>query len=225
MIYCIGDSFTFGAELPDAMDNTTPSNFSWPALLSQKLNKPVINLGKQGSGPTRIVKRAMDCVFQDNADIIVVAWPSPDRIEWCDKNGIYDVWAGRNAAWMSEDRHKIIGRATADWVPEETDRWNYRRWLRTVILLQTFFKSNGQKYIMLQTYLSRKYNMLYMNNEYESKLIDHIDKDYFLGWPEESMMEWTYGTPTGPWGHFLEQGHKIVAEKVYEYFRHLGWIS
>jgi hypothetical protein len=38
-------------------------------------------------------------------------------------------------------------------------------------------------------------------------------------------MEWTYGTPRGPRGHFLEQGHEIVADKIYEYIRHLGWIS
>jgi hypothetical protein len=39
------------------------------------------------------------------------------------------------------------------------------------------------------------------------------------------MMEWTYETPQGPGGHFLEQGHVIVADKINEYIRHLGWVS
>jgi hypothetical protein len=56
-------------------------------------------------------------------------------------------------------------------------------------------------------------------------LLDQIDPTYYVGWPNQSMMEWTYGTPRGPRGHFLEQGHEIVADKIYEYIRHLGWIS
>jgi hypothetical protein len=39
------------------------------------------------------------------------------------------------------------------------------------------------------------------------------------------MMEWTYRTPQGPGGHFLEQGHAIVADKIYEHIRNLSWIS
>ena len=31
MIYCIGDSFTYGAELPDAMNGAQSSKFAWPA--------------------------------------------------------------------------------------------------------------------------------------------------------------------------------------------------
>jgi hypothetical protein len=38
------------------------------------------------------------------------------------------------------------------------------------------------------------------------------------------MMEWTYGSPQGPMGHFLEEGHAIVADKIYEHIRHLGWL-
>jgi hypothetical protein len=38
-------------------------------------------------------------------------------------------------------------------------------------------------------------------------------------------MEWTFGSDQGPKGHFLEQGHEIVANKIYEHIRHLSWIS
>ena len=56
-------------------------------------------------------------------------------------------------------------------------------------------------------------------------LIKQIDKDSFLGWPNESMMEWTNRVPQGPNGHFLEQGHEQVADKIYEHIRHLSWVS
>ena len=47
----------------------------------------------------------------------------------------------------------------------------------------------------------------------------------YLGWPDQSMMEWTYGVAKGPNGHFLEDGHIIVANKIYEHIRHLNWVS
>lgn len=30
------------------------------------------------------------------------------------------------------------------------------------------------------------------------------------------FVEWAYDTPHGPGGHPLEQGHKQIAEKIYE---------
>jgi len=59
----------------------------------------------------------------------------------------------------------------------------------------------------------------------DPKLVSLVNTDYFLGWPNTGMMEWTYGAEQGPGGHFLEAGHKIVANQIYEHIRHLGWIS
>ena len=65
------------------------------------------------------------------------------------------------------------------------------------------------------------------NNNYRKNntVVDQIDSTYYIGWPNETMMEWTYGTPQGPGGHFLEQGHQRVADKIYEHIRYLGWVS
>jgi multimeric flavodoxin WrbA len=57
------------------------------------------------------------------------------------------------------------------------------------------------------------------NNQYRnlnSDIVDQIDSTYYVGWPTTTMMEWTHGTPQGPNGHFLEQGHELVANKIYE---------
>ena len=53
LLYTIGDSFTYGEELP------TPSTQSWPALLSNKLNYDLINCGKPGTGNNYIIKTAI----------------------------------------------------------------------------------------------------------------------------------------------------------------------
>ena len=222
MIYCIGDSFTFGAELPDALATCRPSKSAWPYMLGLKLNKPVENLGHQGTGCTRVIKRAMDCVFKGDAEIIIIAWPNANRIEWCDEQGVFDIWPARQSELMPDERVDIIKQVTRDW-SEHTDHWNYRRWLRNIILLQTFFKANNQKYIMLQTQGTTELTNVWV--DIDRDLFKHVDPTYFLGWPNNSMMQWTQGLPQGPWGHFLSEGHAVIADKVYEHIRNLGWLS
>jgi len=39
------------------------------------------------------------------------------------------------------------------------------------------------------------------------------------------MMEWAYQCPVGPRGHFLEQGHWKVAEKIYSHMEQLSWVN
>lgn len=224
MIYCIGDSFTFGAELSDIRGEPTGlvhSKLSWPTLLSQKLNKPVKNLGHQGTGNTRVIKRAMDCVYAGDADLIIIAWPTPDRIEWCDEEGIYDIWAGRNTRWLPERRQEMVELATHSWCTE-VDHWSYRRWLRNIILLQSFFKLHNQPYMMFQTHLTQYWNELW--SERDQDLLKHVDLTHFVGWPIQGLCEWFGDAPRGPHGHPLEVGHERIADKVYEYIMTLGYI-
>jgi len=56
------------------------------------------------------------------------------------------------------------------------------------------------------------------DNEVDSRFVNikFIDKDRFIGWPTEGIVEWVYGTPHGPGGHPLEQGHQIIANKILE---------
>ena len=63
------------------------------------------------------------------------------------------------------------------------------------------------------------------SRELNVELDNQIDTTNYLGWPNESMMEWTYSAAQGPRGHFLEEGHAIVADKVYEHIRNIGWLS
>ena len=58
-----------------------------------------------------------------------------------------------------------------------------------------------------------------------SDLVEKIDTRYFVGWPNETMMDWAGTAPKGPRGHFLEEGHQRVADKIYEHIRNLGWLS
>jgi hypothetical protein len=50
----------------------------------------------------------------------------------------------------------------------------------------------------------------------DEEYIKLVDTTKFIGWPKHGFVEWAYGTPHGPGGHPLEQGHKQIAEKIYE---------
>ena len=56
-------------------------------------------------------------------------------------------------------------------------------------------------------------------------LIDQINDEFYIGWPNESMMEWTFNTPQGRQGHFLDEGHIRIADKIYQYIEKLAWLS
>ena len=225
MIYAIGDSFTFGDELPDVIvtpENLKPSDIAWPALLSKKWNKPVTNLGRQASGNTRIIKRSMDCVFKGDAELIIVAWTNPSRIEWCDEQGPHDIWPGRDVRWMPASRVPMVEKLSREH-NDEVDHWCYRTWLRDIILLQTFFKLHNQRYVMVQSHLSQLFNAYWPYRDLD--LRDQIDTTYFVGWPLEGMTEWMGDCPRGPKNHPLELGHQRIADKIDEYIRNFSWVS
>jgi lysophospholipase L1-like esterase len=204
----VGDSFTYGEELSDV-------NNAWPFLLGKKLGYEIINLAKPGSGNTRMVRHAVEQI--DNYDIIIIAWSHFARTELADESGFYDLWPGcsslphkKFSSWRSEvieyySRH-------------HNDQYLYNQYLINVVLLQNYLKIQNKKYLMLDTFNNNIYRK-------DNEVSNQIDQTYYIGWPNETMMEWTYNTPQGPGGHFLEQGHEQVADKIYEYIRNLSWVS
>ena len=207
-LLAVGDSFTYGEELSDVTDNVTSSKFAWPELLANQLGWEVTNLAKPGSGNTRMIRTVVNEI--DNHDVFIIAWSHWARIEFADDIGIFDIWPGCSA--LPHEQFSPHRKTAVDYVTRyHSDDYLIRQYLLNVELLETFLKYHKKKYIMLSAFGSPiKTNKTFTN---------------YLGWPNETMMEWTYGTPQGPKGHFLEQGHKRVADKIYEHIRHLSWIS
>jgi hypothetical protein len=215
MIQAIGDSFTYGDELPS-------QELAWPTVLSKKLNIPVLNKGRPASGNKRMVKRAIDAVI-DKSQLIVIGWSDCNRQEFADNIGTYDLWAGRNyRAFQLEDpthRINLIKYMTAYDTPE----YYYANWLRQIILTQNLCKANNIPCVMFIACGAHESHKLYYK-KYEN-LISAVDQTQFAHSMTESVAEWVYGTPHGPNGHPLENGHKIIAEKIYEHIRNKCWIS
>lgn len=225
MIYCIGDSFTAGDELARFVTSDYPCADAWPALLGQRLGVEVTNLGRGGVGNTRIVKRAIDVTLEHQPELIIVAWTNPKRIELADDYGIFDVWAEKNTTKMIHYNERVLPLkwlATSQNEPT-IDNWYYSNWLRQIILLQSFFKLQDQRYLMIQTHQTEYWNCSI--RQHHTRLFKEINSKYFIGWYDEAMVTWTKDLPKGPGGHFLEEGHQVVADKIYEYIRRFEWFS
>jgi hypothetical protein len=89
--------------------------------------------------------------------------------------------------------------------------------------MQSFLKTQGIRYVMTRIGSNEYYHNTY-KHKFKS-LTDKIDTEDFIGWPNDGMTEWTLGCPLGPNNHFLEAGHLVVANKIYEHIRNRGWVS
>lgn len=214
MIYCIGDSFTYGEELSDRQN-------AWPSLLSTRLGRPVTNQGRPASGNYRMVKRAIDAAMNNDTEMIIIGWTDPCRQEFADDLGITDIWAGREYSRMqscNDHRINLIKYMTAYDVPG----YYYRQWLRQIILVQSLCQAKNIRLLMFSACASEKFHGKYL--KFSPDLEPHIDTKIYVDWPNGGCVDWTHGTPVGPNFHPLEQGHRMIAQRIYEHIRNLSWL-
>jgi lysophospholipase L1-like esterase len=206
----VGDSFTYGEELAELTS-------AWPNLLADQLSYELINLARPGSGNTRMVRNCIEQI--NNYDLVIIAWSHFARFETADENGFYDLWPGCD--YTAHKEYSPWRKELIDYTNRHhSDKYLYNQYLLNIVLLQNYLKNNNKQYLMLDSFGNHQ-GMHRNSNE----LIKQIDTTTYLGWPNESMMEWTYCTAQGPRGHFLEEGHAIVANKIYEYIRNISRLS
>lgn len=210
----IGDSFTYGEEL----DNV---NNAWPYILGQRINYKVTNLGSPASSNDRIVRLLLEHLIENynqTPDLVIIGWSLLGRLELADELGYYDIWPGASR-YYGDHRNQVV-----KYISTYHSRTAYfRKYLQQIILVQDFLKQRNLKYVMLDVLVNdyyRRHHQFAWDNY--AKQIDHT---YYIDFNNSGMCEWATNTPAGPNGHFLEEGHEIVANRIYEHIRHLGWVS
>jgi lysophospholipase L1-like esterase len=214
-ILAVGDSFTFGAELPGIPallgifgnnhnnQQIDPSPLAWPQILADRLEQPLTNLGLVGGSNSRIFRRTIQACATNTYDLVVCAWTSLERMDLtyhgkeCTISAGNPIWPWAKSYYSD---HYTVEHAT------ET-------WLAYILGLQSYFKQHRQQYIFVNAVnplISKKYN----------QLVDQIDFAHYLDW-NSSFQTWTQGLPRGPGGHFLEEGHRTVAQQLFEFYQHL----
>jgi hypothetical protein len=212
-VLTVGDSFTYGDELVDIKQ-------AWPYVLQNKLSCELTNLGKSSTGNTSMVRNVVENLA--DYDLVIIAWSHYARIEFGDEQGIYDTWPGHRGVMFTDNtthRTELLNYLTK----HHSDNYLYRQYLINILLVQHFIQQQNKKYLMLDSF-GNNFNEFRRDTKI-TQLINQVDNRYYIGWLKDNMTDWTYTTPKGPNGHFLEEGHAKVADKIYEYIRHLGWVS
>lgn len=221
-ILTLGDSFTYGEELEDR-------NQAWPIRLGDLLNAQVVNLGLPSNSGHGVCRQLLEYISSADElpNLVIIGWPSPGRAEYADESGYFSIWPGcqgnlfiQKSLWRKELLSYVN--------KYHSSKWLFEKYLQNIIFVQNFLKSQNIKSLMMNVMGNDYYinSMLGDLRKYEKM----INTDHFIDWDWEhqrGMIEWTTAAncPKGPSGHFLNRGHQIVTEKVYEHIRNLGWVS
>ena len=233
-VLVVGDSFTAGAELPDYQATSghrdITSKFAWPELLADSNKWSVDNFGKGGASNDRSIRVIFDEI-ENNYDLIILAWTTYDRFEISKTNneGRPDPIETINVNFNVAQKMSPKLDWALDYYLHHNDRfYNYQKWLRQIIMMQSYLKQANQKYIFCNTFSimsdlqQESYNEFMPKLEYLTKQVDSV---FYPGWPQWGFFEWMGDCPKAPSGHPLKLGHQRIAEQINEHIRHLGWIS
>jgi hypothetical protein len=225
-ILAVGDSFTYGSELPDTVatpDTVLPvaytqhSNLAWPSQLATRLGATVTNRGLPGGGNSRIFRVAIEETIKNSHDLVICAWTEPARLDITLQGQEFPVTI--NSAWHHEQ---------FPWIREYFARhydWRHttQNWLSQLVALQQYFKSRQQQYMFVNVQSEWQWQDTLVIQKLHHYL-DEIDEQYYPDWKQGlGMTHWMGDCAKGPGGHPLELGHKRIAERIYEHIISLGW--
>ena len=97
---------TLGCSHTECTQGVDSSKKSWPYILSLKLNRKLINLGKP-AGSNRTIQHKVYNFNFNKKDTVIILWTYPDRYHFFkDKNnstGLINSWGiGRSETWFKE---------------------------------------------------------------------------------------------------------------------------
>ena len=226
-ILAFGDSFTYGEELSNREED------SWPSVLAKKLNATVVNYAEPGGSNDKIVRRLIRALSNNKpADLVVIGWSSPGRTEYCDTDGVFDIWPGNAGrlffAGNCEYRKDLLRHINY----HHNANFLFEHYLQQIIIVQTLLSSHNINYrmcdIVANDYYKQQrdfqYGIKFSPEERTESIIyetyaNKIDKTKFIDFGVGGMAEWAFGLRKGPAGHFLEDGHRLVADKFYEHIK------
>lgn len=234
MIYTNGCSFTYGDELDDLTK-------SWPYLLAEHFNTSVVNDAVcSGTNYLTLYKTIKN--LKNNYNYYIIAWTITARYTFYDSITNADVNFNSQVRQSLYDHDPLI----IDWGEFlfkhfHNELYAFKLWLQQIIQLQTLFKIQNKKYLMVNTFknnlnlwLSPKKDFIKnikhlinfdrMNDEqifdeYEEiqYYIKLIDTNNFYNWGNFTITELAKNYKLAPRGHMLEEGHKQLAKLLYNH--------
>lgn len=219
MIYVNGDSWTSG--WPDE-ETYGHREFSWPHLLSKKLDCEVFNDARAASSNARIFRRTFDFILKNKPPVAIICLTYWIRQEIgnAESGKIYQYLPSRDPMFFKQNWHPYL---------------QYSNCLRQIISLQLLAKITGTELFLLDTYndnfvqvptvewfkeilkLSFAFDAMDDERIYKKflKILDlskEIDYNYFLS--NRSYQDLIQNC-TLDRGHPVLDGHEKIAEFIF----------
>lgn len=225
----VGDSFTFGEECPQR------EQFAYPYLLKEQLGfDEIVNLGLPGGSSDYVFRTVIETLISDpeGFDLVSISWPEQSRFEAIHNHPDFVPTPTephiKPSVCLIRKPGKASPRKEPDWVQDYYKysydiAWGFRKQFNQILALQGFLKSRNQRYIMFNVAgLQGHYDQY---SEFLKNQFREVDKEFFIGWPKNGILEFQGDCPKGSGGHPLELGHERIAKVINEHIRNLRWFS
>jgi hypothetical protein len=202
-----GDSFTYGEELEN------PQRDCWPQLVANHLKISLKNKAFPANSNDYILEQVL---YEDYSfkDLVIICFSSISRFYFEDHDGWYTTIP------TIQNGNLIRGEITKNLHSSLTEKWLFRRFLIQAIYLQEFLQSRQVNHLFVNAFESYDVNLAKLKNF--RHLTEMLDKNKFIGWPDQSFGSLTNHLPRGKFKHPIEESHllfsQIVNEKVREIY-------
>jgi hypothetical protein len=183
--------FTNGDSFTYGDELDKPYSEAWPYILSQMLDLDVVNFGENGKDNTGILESTKE--YHSKVARLPKVW----IIQWTTFRRFHD-------------------NPPIDVVLKKLDKqYLLDLYFIQVKDLQEWFEEHDFPYLMFNGFDNQEY-IPYNDSEFKSL----VDDKYFVGWPDEAVVNWVWKYKHGPDRHPLAEAHKRIAEILYENIRH-----
>lgn len=226
MLFATGCSHTYGDDLQDKRK-------AWPFLLGEKINLSVHNNAVSGGTNQRSVYETIKAVTDREYELIVVGWTYVERHTFYRVDNNFQINFNpvlKHSLYDSDPSYTQFGKLLyAHW---HNDLFAFKLWLQQILQLQSYLISRKQRYLMLNlahnniTKWNSNFNSLInfdlMNDEQIEQerieiqnYLDQIDHNSYYEFYNYHIEK--YDFPLGATGHYLEEGHRDIADRLYNF--------
>jgi len=213
-----GCSFIFGSDLADDGRNgpvPTPSNFTWPALIAQKLNLKYLCHARPGAGNLQIMEQVLNQATVNEPAIFVIGWTWIDRFDYYNSNWDQRCSLSPWKTIMPIDQDKLAQTYYRDLHSEYRDKLVNLNYIKTTI--DTLQQKNIS---FVMTYMDRLlFDQRWHTTPAVIDLQNYIEP-YMTLFENQTFLEWSkaHNFKISEKMHPLEPAHAGAADIIWPVF-------
>ena len=231
MLWATGCSHTYGDDLQD-------KSSAWPYLLAKKLGMSCNNNAVSGGSNERVL---YESVKFNTCELAVVAWTYKERFTRYDNLNNFQINFNPSLAHTEySDLYYFNQYGKLHYAHWSNTLYEFKIWLQQIIVLQKYFESKSQRYLMLNAaqnnYNAFSSSWLEFNNNIKDlvcfdvmndeelyqehieiqKYIDEINMKCYYSINNFHITDLHNVYPVGKTGHLLDEGHQHLANRLYD---------